>query len=156
MDRGENTCSKGKEGKAISWIVEHLIRNKDEIKSKQESDPDLESEDYNNLLILEHKIDTLHDYGILSDIDMLILNSYSDNRAMNELKSIMKDRHAISSSFIQICERIGYFLGGYFTDDGFIENLVESYKLDEEEIEVIKEYISGRFKHKLIRKPTNE
>lgn len=133
----------------MSWIVQHLIRNREII----HSEPNLESDDYNNLLVIERKVKELHEEGFLSDIDIYILDLVGDGRPIRNLESVLdKNRITISKSFVQICDRIAYFLGGYFTDDGFLENLKYSYKLDDEKIDKLKLHMTGKFKHKLMRK----
>lgn len=137
----------------MSWIVQHLLRNSIDIKTV----PDIESDEYNNLLTIESKIDDLYNHGLLSDMDILIINSVADNRPLKDLESsVDKNRITISKSFIQICDRIAYFLGGYFTDDGFLDNLKSQYRVTDSELEYIKNHMQGKFKHKLLRKRKND
>lgn len=132
----------------MSWIVESLLRNKVSIKTKQ----DIEADDYNNLLIIEKKIDDLHNEGFLSDMDMYILELASDGRSLADLEEQLgKGRAAISRTFVQICDRVAYFLGGYFTDDGFLHYMKDNYRLSDEEVNKVKEHIESKYKHKLIR-----
>lgn len=137
----------------MSWIVQHLLRNKELIKSV----PDIESDEYNNLLVVESKINELYNEGFLSDIDLSILQLVADGRPIRNLESeIDKNRITISKTFVQICDRISYFLGGYFTDEGFLDVLKSNYRLNDNQVSELKEYMSGKFKHKLMRNPTNE
>jgi hypothetical protein len=135
----------------MSWICENLLRNKVSILTE----PDLESDEYNNLLVIESKINELYKEGFLSDLDMYILELVSDGRPLTELEqTLYKSRITVSKTFIQICSRIAYFLGGYFTDEGFLDNMKINYRLSDEDIEKLKLHMSGRFKHKLMkRKP---
>lgn len=137
----------------MSWIVQHLLRNKEIIRSEQ----DIESDDYDNLLVIEAKVKELHDEGLLSDMDIYIIDLVSDGKPIIELESTLsKNRVTISKTFIQICSRISYFLGGYFTDEGFLENMKINYRLSTEDIDKIKLYINGKFKHKLMRRTKDE
>ena len=132
----------------MSWIVESLLRNKVSIKTKQ----DIEADDYNDLLVIEKKITELQNEGFLSDVDMYILELVSDGRSLKELEEqIGKSRVTISRAFVQICDRIAYFLGGYFTDDGFLQSMKDNYRLGDEDMDKIKEHIESKYKHKLIR-----
>lgn len=139
----------------MSWIVEHLVRNRDTIRSVYGNEGGLDSDVYNNLLILESKIDELHNSGVLSDLDIIILESVNDIYLRDKLSTIIKDRHTYSRVFSQICERISYFLGGYFTDDGFLESMAIGYGLTEEQVDIIRKYMSSRFRHKMIRRTTD-
>lgn len=136
----------------MSWIVEHLIRNRDSIKSMYGNTDGLEEDVYNNLLVLEGKINELYDSGLLSDLDLIVIESANNESLKSQLSIVMKDRHTYSKIFSQICERISYFLGGYFTDDGFLESLSKAYKLSHEQVETVRQYMSSRFRHKMIRR----
>jgi hypothetical protein len=118
--------------------------------------PDVDSDEYNNLIVLESKIGQLKDNNLLSEYDVYLIKLLADGRTLKELEDELgKTRLTISRDFIKLCNRIAYSLGGYFTEDGFIDNMKENYKLTEDEIERVKEFMRGRFKHKLIRKRKN-
>ncbi len=133
----------------MSWIVETLLRNRETIKS----DMDIESDAYNDLLFIEKKISELYEKGFLSDFDVLILKSVGGGGSLTALERVLnKNRITISKTFTQLCERLSYFLGGYFTDDGFLEDVKSRYRLSEEEVEILANYTKSKFRHKLIRK----
>jgi len=133
----------------MSWIIQTLLRNRVEIRSKQ----NIESDEYSDLMLIEAKVEELYKDGFLSDIDMTIINLVSDGKHIIDMEgTIGKDRVTISKTFVQICDRLAYFLGGYFTDDGFLENMKEDYKLSDDEIEKMRLYMNSRYKHKLMRK----
>jgi hypothetical protein len=103
-------------------------------------------------MVVESKIKELHNSGFLSDLDMSILELVSDGGPLTDLNgSIGQHRITISRTFIQICDRISYFLGGYFTDEGFLEEMKQNYKLSDEDIDKLRMHIASRFKHKLMR-----
>jgi hypothetical protein len=132
----------------MSWICQSLLRNRISIKTKQ----DIDSDEFNDLLVIESKIKDLHRDGFLSDLDIYIIDLVADGRPIRELEATLgKSRVTVSRAFIQICERIGYFLGGYFTDEGFLDNMKHSYKLSEEDMDKLRLHIDGKFKHKLLR-----
>lgn len=117
----------------------------------------MESDEYDNLLVIERKITDLKDRGFISDIDSYIIDLVADGRPIRNLEiELDKSRITISKTFIQICSRISYFLGGYFTDDGFLDSLKYNYRLSDNDIEKLRMYITGKFKHKLMRKKLNE
>lgn len=136
----------------MSWVVSHLIRNRNIIKSNQSNNSNFDDDDYNNLIILESKIKSLHQHEILSDFDLIILDSVNDNVLHDKLKSVIKDRHTLSNSFSQICKKIGFYLGGYFTDEGFLENMRINYKLNDNQLSELRSYMTGKFRNKLKRK----
>lgn len=133
----------------MSWIVEHLLRNKESISAN----PNIESDEYNDLLVVESKMNELHKEGLLSDLDLYVIELVADGKPIKNLEeSLDKSRITISRTFIQICDRIAYFLGGYFTDDGFLENMKQNYRLSDEDIEKLNSYIRGKFKHRLLKR----
>jgi hypothetical protein len=80
------------------------------------------------------------------------LDSVNDNVLHDKLKSVIKDRHTLSNSFSQICKKIGFYLGGYFTDEGFLENMRINYKLNDNQLSELRSYMTGKFRNKLKRK----
>lgn len=136
--------------------MEHLLRNSEEIRSAQLQCPDLDSDDFNNLLAIERKIADLYQIGILSDMDLIILDAVTSSKIYNDMSKSKQEKRTIMKVFSQICERIAYFLGGYFTDDGFVENLQDGYRLSTENLQVVKEYMSGRYESRTIRRTKTE
>jgi hypothetical protein len=162
----------------MSWIIESLLNDRERIRSKayiptefdymavgylesiEENsdsgrepgyeDPSITSEEFNDLLAVETAVDTLKKMGKISEEELIILYLPVGS------KTDLYDRHTLSTKKKQICDRIAYFLGGYFTDDGYIEYMVNKYGLDQKQIEALTKYISGIHKHKIIRKPIND
>lgn len=134
----------------MSWIVEHLVMSKDSIRSAYE-DGTVDEDSYTNSILVEKKIAELYDNNLLSDLDMLVIDAHRSMDKLIYLKTIFRDRHTISNAFSQICERVAFFLGGYFTDDGFLDNLAKYYRLTKEEKNIVSTYIKSKYKHKLKR-----
>lgn len=158
----------------MSWIVQSLLNNRTLIKQKtprhngmayslavnygpelelddedaKYDDPFIEDEQFNDLLVIERAIEELKDLGLLTSIDLEVLEreggGYYNRRN--------KQRKTHSRKFTSICNRIAYYLGGYFTDEGYINHLSKKYKLSEQQIEVMRNYMKSRFKNKLLSK----
>lgn len=121
-----------------SWIVETLLRNRLLIKSEG----DIESDTFNDVLVIEKKIKDLYGQGLLSNFEIEIIDFVSDGKPFTNSKELLgKDRTTISKDFSIICERIAYFLGGYFTNEGLIEDLTKRLNLNEEQIKRAREFI---------------
>lgn len=132
----------------MSWIIQHLLKNRDIIKEKK----DIDSDEFNDLLVVEAKINELRDVGMLSEIEVTIIDLMSDGRPIVGLEAtIGKKRLTLSRSFVQICNRIAYTLGGYFTDDGFLQHMQTTYHLSEADVDKLRRHIESKDKHKLIR-----
>lgn len=133
----------------MSWIVEHLLKNRVSIRTES----DIDSDEFNNLIVVERKIEDLRASDLLTDLDMLIIEAVGDGKPLKELEEVIgRDKITISKSFVQVCERIGFSLGGYFTDDGFLSNLRDTYNLTPNQVSHIISHMKGKFKHKLMKK----
>lgn len=113
---------------------------------------------FNDLLLVENKIKEMYSKGLLSDMDIRIIDCLGDGKLLSDAEEFLNlGRYTIALRFISICKRIAYFLGGYFTDEGLIDKVTKDNNLTEEQTEKLKEFISGNSKYQIIRKPkTNE
>jgi len=137
----------------MSWITQFLIMKRDEL----EVNPDFESEEYNDLLIIEKKISELKEKGILSPIELRIIDLMSEGKTFKDLEEIVgMSRVTISKIFIKACYKISYSIGDIFTDSGYLEYMKKKYKLTNKEIERLEEYIVSKFKHKIMKGAKSE
>lgn len=133
----------------MSWYIQTLLKNKLEIKSKT----DLESDEYNDLLVIEKKIEDLHNAEIVSDSEILLIKYVEDGKPMaHSKKGFGKNRISLTKDFENLCKKIAFYVGGYFTDDGYIEYMRTKYNLTDEEIKRGIDYMKSKYKNKLIRK----
>ena len=134
----------------MSWILQTLLRDRPYLLETH----NLDSDEYNNLLLVEKKIDTLYKAEILSDFDLEVLRCVSSGKSSFELeKKLNLNRVTISKLFINLCERIAYFMGGSFTDEGYISQVARDNRLTNDQVKILRSYISGKFKHTVIRNP---
>ena len=134
----------------MSWLVETILLNRTNLKAE----PDFESEEYNNLLIIEKKITQLYDAGRIDPFEMAVLNYVMSNRSYSELEDLLNiSRLTISKHFRSICDRISFSLGSEFTDEGYIEHMREKYELKDEQIEKIRQHMNSKYRHAIRRKP---
>lgn len=135
----------------MSWIVASLLNNKEHIKERA----DIESDEYNDLILIESAIKHLREHALLTEEDMQLLESFSGYGYDKESKLTRLERHTIAKKKAQICNRIAYYLGGYFTDDGYLSYVQKKYKLSQEQVSILENYIKSKKKHQIIRKPLN-
>ena len=137
----------------MSWIVQSLLRNKDEIKTKA----DIDSDDYNNILLIEKAITDLVKIGAINEREERLLSLISDGSSYEELEEEYHlNRKAISTHFITLCDRLALYMGDEFTDEGYLEYMVDKYNLDQTQRETLQNFMKGKFKHKTIRKINND
>lgn len=125
------------------------MKNKLEIKTKS----DFESDEYNDLLVVEKKIKDLHEAGIISDQELLLLQYVEDGKPMSDSKEgFGKNRISLSIDFNNLCTKIAFYIGGYFTDEGYVDYMKNKYNLTDEQVNSLLDYMKSKYKNKLLRK----
>jgi hypothetical protein len=136
----------------MSWIVQTLIRSSPTLKEKS----DLDSDEYNNLLLIEKKIEDLSKSKVLTPYEVNLLKRISNGWSLKDLSTLLNlNRITIAKDIKKACEVVAYYLGGEFTDVGYLDYMQNKYELSENEIDGLKEYMTGIHSKKLMRKPKN-
>lgn len=131
----------------MSWIVQSLLSNKNVIKEAG----DINSDEYNDLLRIEMALNSLQSKGVISPEDLdIIAQMTGDSPGLNGVPK--HAREAVYKKFDTICERIGFYLGGYFTDEGYLWYMRRKYNLSDEQVEVMRQYMGSVYKRKIMRK----
>jgi hypothetical protein len=137
----------------MSWIVQRLLMETPQIKGVH----DFDSEDYNNLLIIEKKITDMVKNDLLSTHEESILSLIREGYLFSDIESMTGiGRETVSRIYKNICERIAFSLGGEFTDDGFIREVSKKHHLSQEERDRLARFMDSNLKHKILRRPTQE
>jgi hypothetical protein len=133
----------------VSWYVQNLLKNKLALRT----DSDFESDQYNDLLVIEKKINELYNLGLISDAEINLIEYISDGKPLvDSMNGLGKNRISSARDVSKLCNKIAFFAGGYFTDDGYIDEMRRKYKLTDEEVNKMSQYMRSKFKHKLRRK----
>ncbi len=136
----------------MSWYIQTLLRNSLEIKSKS----DIESDEYNDLIVIEKKYNDLYKLGIITNDDISLIEYMKDGKPLvNSKEGFGKNRMGVSKDFVNLCNKIAFYLGGYFTDDGYIHYMKTKYHLTDEQVGKMIDYMSSKYKNKIIRKTKN-
>lgn len=133
----------------MSWIVASTLNSRDEIRERA----DINSDEFNDLMLIEKAIESLKKQNRISDDDLYILgipDSYNKTEKLSRM-----ERHTLSKRKAQICDRIAYYLGGYFTDDGYLDYIQKKYKFSPDQMNTLRKFIKSKNKHRIIRKPIN-
>ena len=137
----------------MSWMVQHLLMNSELIHAQ----PDFESDEYNNLLVVESKINDLIKKGLISKHEKKVIDMFSDGKSLGDLETLLGiNRVTVSKVFKEACDKVSFSLGGAFTDSGYVDYMVEKYKLSEEEADKLDKFIKSNLRHKIIRSSDNE
>lgn len=118
------------------WYVEYLLLNKLEIEASE----DLESDALNDLLIVEKAIQDLN----LPEKFITVCEALSTNPTFQNVDKLLNRDHKYSKRlFTRYCKQIGNYLGGVFTDEGYLEYLKEKYNFSEDKMEQIEKFIKS-------------
>jgi hypothetical protein len=151
----------------MSWYVRELLLSGEKIRENlflyasdyynESSDEDLFYEDglsmfreyhfdeetYLDLLTVEQKLQELIDSGFITLDENRILNLILTNKTISQIEREESiSRPTLIRKFYEICDRIAYHLGGYFTDEGYVVHIGKKYKLNPEEYAKLRKYIN--------------
>lgn len=121
-----------------------LVDNNDDSIIIGNTSSSLEDNDlFNDLLIVEKKINELHKAGKLTSGDLDFLEGMKIDPIVSSLDG---RRAAITERFVLLCDRISYYMSDIFTDEGFLNHLREDRKFSREQISRVKNFISSNMK----------
>lgn len=137
----------------MSWIVQRLLMETPQIKETH----DFESDDYNNLLVIEKKMKEMDKNNLFNTEEIEVLNLIRAGYLFSDIEPMLKvGRETVSKIYKNVCERIAFSLGGEFTDEGFIQEVSEKNNLTPEEQDKLARFMNSNLKHKIMRRPTQE
>ena len=142
----------------MSWRVQNLLLERESLRARSENSATaLEDDDFLDLLLVERKIQDFYRLGLISDFELSIMNYVITNKSYSTLEELLGiTRQTISSYFTKMCNKIGYALGGEFTDAGYIEYMRNKYKLDDGQVDLMIGHMNSRYKHTTRRKEYND
>ena len=147
----------------MSWIVSQLIRNSlmikeaankesittfknfymQDVEQFNEEKPielhssPLDNDEYNDVLLVDKAIEHLKNIGSLSEKDMeLVEYLRGGGTVASKNRSISGSRMSLAKRETEISDRIAFYLGGYFTDDGYLDYMRNKYKWSDVEMEI--------------------
>lgn len=116
----------------MSWIIGQYIRELPYIIERG----DINSDDFNNCLLIQRCIGNMDSKGLLSSLEKDILIGVVEGYNYTELAKILNyDDETISRIFKNLTDRIAYILGGEFTDASFIDRIESIGQLEEADID---------------------
>ena len=137
----------------MGWYVEKLLLERDKIKANIFESTDipvydeeefegisirdnLESDLHLDLIEVERKIKELLDKKLLTDYEIMIINAVITGISYSSL----------AKEFRGVCDKIAYYLGDHFTDEGYQEYMRDKYNLTEEDMMTVSLYMNGEFR----------
>lgn len=114
---------------------------------------DIESDEFNDLIIIEKKIKSLYMADIISKAEMDLIDYVADGKPIaNSKEDYGKNRISLAKDFSNLCRKIAFYVGGQFTDDGYVDYMKTKYKLTDEQVQMLHDYMNSKYKNKLMRK----
>jgi hypothetical protein len=135
----------------MSWIIQSLLMDKNIIKEQGS----VENDELDDLILVERTIKQLVQRHLLSSDDVKVIEEFTgDDSSFPNTSSAQ--RRSLRKKFNEVCNRIAFYLGGSFTDEGYLDYIQEKHNLTDTQVEKLRNYISSAYKHKLIRKPKSD
>lgn len=104
----------------MSWLVGEYIRSLPYITERG----DINSDDFNNAIMIEKCIKDMAKKGLLSEMELNIVSLVYSGYNYEEIGNLLHaNRATISKSFKEVTDRIAYILGGEFTDASLLERI---------------------------------
>jgi hypothetical protein len=123
------------------------------VKSKVDSTSDVDNDEYNDVLLVEVAIKNLKTFETLSEDDIALIEFVKNGgQFSNEDNDIEGKRRSLSKKYTELCDRIAFYMGGYFTDEGYLEYMQKKHNWTTEQIDRARVFIKSQFKNKIIRK----
>lgn len=95
----------------------------------------VEKDEYNFLLQLEDRINEMYVDGKLSYVEVRVLQELSIGNTYKEVGQQLEITvTTIRKIFNSTCTKIAFALGGVFTNEGYMEYMIEKHNLTEDEI----------------------
>ena len=105
-------------------------------------DNSFDDDNYNDLLSVEMAIERLKELGLISDFELDVLSLVSSGATFNYItKTLSITNPTLRKIFKKLCDKIAFYLGDYFTDDGYIDYMQKKYNLNDDEVEKITKII---------------
>jgi hypothetical protein len=134
---------------SVSWYTGFLLKNRLEIRTNG----DIESDEFNDLIVIEKKIKSLYMADIISKEEMNLIDYVADGKPMaNSKENYGKNRISLAKDFSSLCRKIAFYVGGQFTDDGYVDYMKNKHHLTEEQVQKLHDYMNSKYKNKLMRK----
>lgn len=100
--------------------------------------------EYEDLLFVEMKLKELIDKNMITELELKVINQMIvGNSYTSAGDNLGITRGLVKDVFYRVCTKIAYYIGGEFTDEGYIEYMVNRYNLNSEQIQIMIDYMKG-------------
>jgi len=131
----------------MSLLVEEYIRSLHMILDSGKINSDV----YNNALSIQLQLERLYEGGMLSEKELQVVTFTSFGYSFAEVsKRVGLEKKTVARIFKGVCDRIGFLLGGKFTDVGFAHDIASKRMLGAEGLRRVNKFLKrkGESEHK--------
>ncbi|MHA1802669.1 MAG: hypothetical protein ACTSWJ_13115 [Candidatus Heimdallarchaeaceae archaeon] len=131
----------------MAWFIERLLTNSEKIHLG-----DRESDMHGYLLTLENKAKELVGKGLFTKDEILLLNELMYGKTITQLgKEQNLSRVTTAMKIDALTDKLSMYLGGIYTDEGFLKYMQKTYKLTDKQVTLLEEKIKGNYKRFYLR-----
>lgn len=131
----------------MAWFVERLLVNSEKIRIKG-----FHSEMFEYLITLEAKIKEVTERGYLSEEELGLIEDLRYNKTITQIaKENDTSRVTVSTKIDSITDKLSMYLGGIYTDEGYLEYMKKKYKLNENQVDALRKKIKSKYKRFYLR-----
>jgi hypothetical protein len=131
----------------MAWFIERLLTNSVRLHSNR-----LDSEMLGYLLTLESKIKKLKGKELLTFEEEELIYDLQHSKTITQLsKEMGLSRVTTATKIDALTEKLSMYLGGIYTDEGYLSYMQWRYKLNEREVQMLREKITGNYKRFYLR-----
>jgi len=131
----------------MAWFIERLLTNSEKIHLGGR-----DSDMLGYLLTLENKAKELVQKGLFTKDEVLLLNELMYGKTITQLsKEQNLSRVTTAMKIDALTDKLSMYLGGIYTDEGFLKYMQKTYKLTDRQVTQLEEKIKGNYKRFYLR-----
>lgn len=131
----------------MAWFIERLLTNSEKIHLEGR-----DSEMLGYLLTLENKTKELVSKNLFTKDEIMLLNELMYGKTITQLgQEHGLSRVTTAMKIDALTDKLSMYLGGIYTDEGFLNYMKKKYRLNDEQVTLLEEKIKGNYKRFYLR-----
>jgi len=128
-------------------MVESLIINARELKQN------IDSESLDDLLQVERCILHMRETNRITKKEEELIKAFSVYKTKESVAFMLEENEqTVARLFKEVCERIAFDLGSYFTDEGLLDYMQTKYNLEFDQVDILRSYMKSTTRHTLLHR----
>lgn len=131
----------------MSYLVESLVLHAKEFRQ------DIDSDSSDDLLQVERCILNQRKANRMTVKEEKLLVAFSIYKDSKSVAFMLgENEQTVSRVFKEVCDRVAFDLGGYFTDEGLLDHMQREYKLEDYQVDTLRKYMRSTTRHILLNR----